>query len=53
MTVVGIDPEEALRMAITVPSRLMGLDGLARVTGRAAGDLLRLDPDWRFAGWLA
>ena len=40
--VLGVAPETALRMAVTVPSRLMGL-GLDRIKGRSLSDLLLLD----------
>ena len=40
---LGIAPEAALRMAITVPARLMGLDQLARLKGRVLGDVVHLD----------
>jgi len=40
--VLGVAPETALRMAVTVPSRLMGLE-LDRIKGRALSDLLLLD----------
>ncbi len=40
---VGVPLEAALRMAITVPARLMGLDWLARIEARAVADLLVLD----------
>ena len=39
---VGLDPETALRAAIHVPSRLMGLD-LDQLEGREVDDLLHLD----------
>lgn len=51
--VVGVAPQVALRMAVTVPARLMGLPGLAQVIGRQAADLLLLDGDWRVTGTLA
>lgn len=47
---VGIDPETALRMAVTVPARLMGQGDLARLDGRALADLVHLGPDWAFRG---
>jgi len=50
---VGVAPEQALRMGITIPARVMGLPALGRVTGRAVADLIRLDPDCRFRGALA
>lgn len=50
---VGVAPETALRMAVTVPARLMGRGDLARITGRAADDLVHLDPDWGLVGSVA
>ncbi len=50
---VGVAPEQALRMGITIPARVMGLRALGRVTGREVADLIRLDPDCRFLGALA
>ncbi|SLN49959.1 N-acetylglucosamine-6-phosphate deacetylase [Roseisalinus antarcticus] len=52
VTVLGIAPEVALRMAITVPARLMGRDDLATLQGRAVRDVLSIRPDWRVAGSL-
>jgi N-acetylglucosamine-6-phosphate deacetylase len=49
----GIDPEVALRMAVTVPARLAGRPDLARLDGRRAADLLRLDDGLRLLGTLA
>ncbi len=51
--VVGIAPQTALRMAVTVPAGLMGLDRLARVTPRVTSDLLVLGDDLRPSGTLA
>ena len=50
---VGLPPETALRMAVTVPSRLIGRPDLATLDGREAGDLLRLDESLSLAGTLA
>jgi N-acetylglucosamine-6-phosphate deacetylase len=49
---LGIAPESALRMGITVPSRLMGL-GLDRIEGRAMTDLILLNADLGWIGALA
>lgn len=46
---LGIAPEAALRMAITVPARLMGLDQLATLKGRALGDVVHLDAQFETA----
>ncbi|MEO8240712.1 MAG: N-acetylglucosamine-6-phosphate deacetylase [bacterium] len=45
--VVGLAPEAALRMAITIPARVIGAEPLASVIGRRAEDLLILDADWQ------
>ena len=50
---VGLAPEAALRMAVTVPSRLIGRPDLATLEGRDAGDLLLLDGDLAVTGPLA
>ena len=50
---VGVTPEAALRMAVTVPARVIGASHLAQVTGRAAEDLLILAPDWTVQGTCA
>lgn len=52
VNVLGLPAEQALRMAITIPAMLMGLDRLAQVEGRAVSDLMRLDEKMCFAGWL-
>lgn len=49
---IGIDPAAALRMAITIPAGVMGLERLADVKGRPAADLVRLRDDLSFAGFL-
>lgn len=51
--VLRVAPETALRMAVSVPARLMDRPDLARIEGRAAGDLMRLDADWSFLGPLS
>ena len=43
--VVGVAPEVALRMATTIPARVMGLP--EGIIGQRAEDLIRLDADWR------
>lgn len=50
---VGVAPEAALRMAVTVPSRLIGRPDLAALEGRDAADLLLLDDRFALAGNLA
>lgn len=50
LAALGLPHEEALRMAITVPARLMRLPGLAALVGRPSRDLLRLGPDLRLLG---
>ena len=49
---IGLDRQSALRMAITVPAALMGFGALSRVEGRPLSDLMRLDHDMSFRGWL-
>ena len=46
ITRVGVAPEAALRMAVTIPARVIGADHLACVTGRSLADLLILDDTW-------
>lgn len=50
---VGIAPETALRMAITVPARVMEAPDLARLTGRRVEDVLAVGPDWAVDATLA
>ena len=53
VNVLGIAPEMALRMAVTVPAALMGLPHLATLAGRAARDVLTLDDGHAVTGTLA
>lgn len=46
ITVLGIAPEEALRMAVTVPAEVIARPDLAMVEGRGVDDLLALGADW-------
>lgn len=50
---VGVEPEAALRMAVTVPARLIGCPDLATLGGRDVADLLLLDDRHAPAGTLA
>ena len=50
---VGVSPEVALRMAVTVPAQVIGQNNLARVIDRSLDDILVLDSDWRLRGTLA
>lgn len=50
---VGIAPECALRMAVTVPAELIGRPELATLVGRNIADVLVLDPAWMLSGSLA
>ena len=43
VTVLGVDLTVALRMAVTVPARVIGRPDLAQIIGRDAADLLVLD----------
>lgn len=47
ITQVGIDPAQALDMALSNPARLIGRPDLARLQGRAWDDLVLLGRDWR------
>lgn len=51
ITTVGIAPDAALRMATTIPARLIG--AATGVLDRPARDLLILDAGWRVAGYLS
>ncbi|MCW1917171.1 N-acetylglucosamine-6-phosphate deacetylase [Rhodobacter sp. KR11] len=42
---VGLAPEAALRMATTIPARVMGLP--TGIVGQSAADLVILDQDWQ------
>ena len=53
ITVVGVAPEVALRMATVVPARLIGAEELGGVPGRRLEDLLILDAGWQVAGTCA
>jgi N-acetylglucosamine-6-phosphate deacetylase len=53
VTKVGLAPEVALRMAVTVPSRLIGRPDLATLQARDAADLLLLDEGYDVTGTLA
>jgi len=46
---LGISPEQALRMAITVPANLMGLHHLATLKGRKIVDVVHLDAQFETA----
>jgi N-acetylglucosamine-6-phosphate deacetylase len=49
VTRLGIAPEAALRMSVTVPAGLIGRPDLARVDGREIADLRILREDWTVA----
>ena len=51
--IVGVAPDAALRMAVTIPATLMGRADLADVRGRATRDLLVLDDQWQARETLA
>ncbi len=53
INVVGTDPAQALRMAVTVPARVIGADHLAVVQGRSLADLLILDQNWHLTATCA
>ncbi|MBE0412235.1 N-acetylglucosamine-6-phosphate deacetylase [Yoonia sp.] len=46
---VGIAPQDALRMAITIPANLIGADHLARMIGREISDIALLDAAYGLA----
>ncbi|MBI1416584.1 MAG: amidohydrolase family protein [Limimaricola sp.] len=50
---VGVAPEVALRMAVTVPARLIGRPDLATLEGREVADLVLLDDGFAYRGSLA
>ena len=50
INVVGLDPAAALRMAVTIPARVLNAPHLATPLGRAVQDLLVLGPDWHVLG---
>ncbi len=41
---LGVPPEEALRMAITIPAKVIGQDHLATLEGRLLRDVILIDP---------
>jgi N-acetylglucosamine-6-phosphate deacetylase len=53
INVIGIDPAQALRMAVTIPAGVIAADHLALATGRRIQDLLILGTDWRVTGTCA
>jgi N-acetylglucosamine-6-phosphate deacetylase len=50
---VGLTPDAALRMAVTIPARVIGAPQLASPVGRAAQDLLILGLDYMPRGDLS
>ena len=53
INMVGIAPDAALRMAVTIPARVIGANHLASVQNRTLDDLLVLNDNWQVAGTLA
>jgi N-acetylglucosamine-6-phosphate deacetylase len=53
ISVVGIVPDAALRMAVTIPARVIGVPHLAAVPGQRLLDLLVLDDRWQVRGTCA
>jgi N-acetylglucosamine-6-phosphate deacetylase len=53
VAVVGVPPETALRMAVTIPARVIGAPELATIAGRPVDEINHLDPQARFMGLLA
>ena len=50
--VVGIDREQTLRAAITVPARVIGQDDVAKLVGKPVSDVVHLADDLSFIGFL-
>jgi N-acetylglucosamine-6-phosphate deacetylase len=50
---VGLPAETALRMAITIPARVIGAPELAQIAGRPLDEIVLLDPEARFTGLLS
>ncbi len=50
--VIGLAPEAALRMAVTIPAELIGQPALARPEGRPADEALVLGDGWHATGHL-
>ncbi len=48
---VGIDPQTALRMAVSVPAQVVGQDQLGQLQGRYIEDVILLDHDYGFVGF--
>jgi N-acetylglucosamine-6-phosphate deacetylase len=53
ISVVGITPDVALRMAVTIPASVIGAAPLAKPLGRRLEDLLILDHHWQVTGTCA
>jgi N-acetylglucosamine-6-phosphate deacetylase len=51
-TIVGIDRETALRMAISIPARLIGRESHAGIINRPVSEIIRLSDDLSFSGYL-
>ena len=49
---IGIDKAETLRAAISVPARLIGREDCAKVIGAQSHDLIRMETDLKFTGFL-
>lgn len=52
INVIGIAPDVALRMATSIPARLMGLTSRINLQGQAVEDLILLDESYAFKGFL-
>ncbi len=52
ITVVGVDPDQALRMTSSIPARVIGRPDLGRLQERDPADLLLLDDAWAVTGTL-
>jgi len=49
---IGLDRTAALRAAITIPARVMGLMHLSDIRNRPVGDIIQLGHDLSFVGYL-
>lgn len=53
VAVVGVPVDTALRMAVTIPARVIGAPRLAQIAGRPLDEVNHLDPEGRFTGLLS
>jgi N-acetylglucosamine-6-phosphate deacetylase len=53
VAVVGVPVDTALRMAVTIPARVIGAPSLAQIAGRRVDEVNHLDAEGRFTGLLS